>query len=183
MTRKTSRILALGLLTSSVVVMGLEIWSPVELKDTYAKSSDSLTENVIELEDRIVELESENARLNDEIDRLSEGYTNALSLSDIETSEMSISETNTDQSDETAEAEDGTNDSEEETVQEYTVTVRDGEPSSVVAQQLENFGVIEDRHAFNDYLETNDLAKKVRPGNYVVHSDMDEAALAEAIID
>ncbi|MDZ7835862.1 MAG: hypothetical protein U5K84_11600 [Alkalibacterium sp.] len=43
-------------------------------------------------------------------------------------------------------------------------------------------GVIEDRLAFNDYLEKNDYARKVRPGNFVVNSDMSTDELVQAII-
>lgn len=181
MSRKTSQILASGLLAASMIVMGLELWSPSRIQSTQAHSSDSLIENVSLLEDKVNELEQENRRLNDEIERLSEGYSNGVSLSDFEDEEAE-KDVDEEKKDDETQTENTESDVQEDPVREFTVTVKEGEPSSVVAEQLEELGVIEDRHAFNTFLEKNDYAKKVRPGNYVVTSEMNENELAQAIV-
>jgi len=177
MTRKTTQVLSVGLLLSSFVIMGLEIGSQ-------AQSSETLNETISELETKIDELEEENSRIAGEHDRLSEGYANAFELDDVEAtdadSEDEDSATSAEASSEEEDEETAESDSNES--ESFTVTIKEGEPSSVVADQLEYLGLIEDRYAFSDYLETNDLANKVRPGNYVVTSDMTEAELAQAII-
>lgn len=176
MSRKTSQILSAGLLLSSMVLMGLEIGSQ-------AQSSETLVETITELETKIEELEEENSRIAGEHDRLSEGYANALDLDDVEATDSDSGDEDSEASVETSSeevAEEETEDTDE--AEAFTVTVKEGEPSSVVADQLEYLGLIDDRYAFSDYLETNDLAKKVRPGNYVVTSDMNEAELARAVI-
>lgn len=176
MSKKTSRILALGLLMSSMVVMGLDVWSKEQFNSAQSTSPDALVENVAELENKIEDLESENVRLSDEVNRLSQGYANTLTISDV------VENANEDEDGETVTTSNQQDEDEEDDSEKYTVTVRDGEPSSVVAEQLESLGVIEDRYDFNDYLEKNDLAKKVRPGNYVVSTGMNNEELAQAII-
>ncbi|SFC53264.1 hypothetical protein SAMN04488102_10964 [Alkalibacterium subtropicum] len=174
MSKKTSRILSLGLLVSSMVVMGLEVWSPGVLTTSQTQSSEVLVDQIAELENKVEELEAENSRIKDEHDRLTEGYANSLTLSDVEVieeGEQGNTESVTTSSDEDSEK-----------ARQFTVTVKEGEPSSVVADQLQYLGIIDDRYAFNDYLEENDLAKKVRPGNYVVTSDMNTDELVQAII-
>ncbi|GEK89287.1 endolytic transglycosylase MltG [Alkalibacterium putridalgicola] len=167
MSRKTSQILSVGLLLSSMVVMGLEIGSKTQ-------SSEASVETIAELENKIDELEEENNRIKDEHDRLTEGYANSLTLSDVEVFEEDDLES--------TEAVTTSSDEEAKKARQFTVTVKEGEPSSVVAEQLEYLGVIEDRYAFSDYLETNGLAKKIRPGNYVVTSNMTTDELAQAIL-
>lgn len=180
MSKKTSRILSIGLLVSSMVVMGLEIWSPSFLRTSQTESPESLVENITELENKILDLEEENRSISQELDRLTEGYSNRLTLSDVEETDEENDESDADEEsvstsgDEEAEV--------EENIQEFTLTVKEGEPSSVLAEQLEYLGVIENRHDFNEFLESNDLAKKVRPGNYVVTSDMTTDELAQAVL-
>ncbi|WP_423189207.1 hypothetical protein ACO1PF_11540 [Alkalibacterium sp. f15] len=176
MSRKTSRILALGLLTASIMVMGMDLAAPSQIKATQAESSESLLETVLELENKIDELEAENVRLNDGLNRLSEGYSETLALSDLEENPESDSDNGADGEEDTEKT------ATEEDVREFTITVREDEPSSVVAEQLAYFGIIDDRYAFNDFLENNDYAKKVRPGNYVVNSKMTDTELAQAIV-
>ncbi|MFO8069520.1 MAG: hypothetical protein R6U02_06055 [Alkalibacterium sp.] len=176
MSRKTSRILALGILAASMMVMGIDLAAPSQIRTTQAEASDSLIETVSELETRIDELEAENGQLKDGLDRLSEGYSGTLTLSDIEDNQESDSDNGTDGE------EDAENKVTEDEVQEFTVTVREGEPSSVVAEQLEDLGIIDDPYAFNDFLEKNGYAKNVRPGNYVVTTKMNNTELAQAIV-
>ncbi|MER2063538.1 MAG: hypothetical protein ABS873_02725 [Alkalibacterium sp.] len=183
MSRKTTQILSLGLLVSSVVVMGIEVWSPQSSGSSSAQSSENLTAQITELENKIEALEEENSQISAEHDRLSEGYANSLTMEELEELE-DIDAENTEADEETSSSETtnaGDSDSDGD-VRQFTITVKDGEPSSVIADQLVYHGLIEDRFAFNDYLEDNDLASKVRPGNYVVSSDMNESELAQAII-
>jgi len=176
MTRKTTQVLSAGLLLSSFVIMGLEIGSQ-------AQSSETLNETISELETKIDELEEENSRIAGEHDRLSEGYANAFELDDVEATDAdSEDEDSATSAEASSEEDEETAESDSNESESFTVTIKEGEPSSVVADQLEYLGLIDDRYAFSDYLETNDLANKVRPGNYVVTSDMTEAELAQAII-
>lgn len=188
MSRKTSRVLAMGLLTSSIVVMALGVWSPKQLQSTQAQSSNALVDTVTELEEKTVILEQENTRLSEEVDRLSEGYSNNLSLDDFEDEDEPTSKSEEEESEDVdsnqTDSVEGSESTEsvEEKISEYTVTVKEGEPSSVVAEQLESLGLIEDRHAFNAFLEKYDYAKKVRPGNYVVSTDMNNTEMALALV-
>ncbi|OJF90938.1 hypothetical protein [Alkalibacterium sp. 20] len=154
MSRKTSRIMAMGLLTASIVVMGMDLAAPSQINSTQAEASDSLLETVLELENKIDELEATNVRLTDEVDRLSEGYSETLALSDLEENPESDSDNGEDDEEDTEKA------VTEEAVREFAITVREDEPSSVVAEQLAYFGVIDDRHTFNDFLKKMVMPRK-----------------------
>jgi len=92
-------------------------------------------------------------------------------------------EAESDESDQENEADEvEENDEEPQDVTEYTVVIREGEPSSVIASQLQAHGLIEDVHAFNKHLEDNNLFRRIRPGQYTVRSDMNRDQLVEAVI-
>lgn len=71
----------------------------------------------------------------------------------------------------------------EEPVETVTITVGDGQPSSVATTQLENHGVIEDAFEFDQYLEDNDYARKIRPGNYEVTTNMDFEQIVNVLLN
>lgn len=185
MSRKTSRIVAVSLLASSIIVMGLGGLDSDQSLSAQENGSSSFAETVSKLEEKVSDLESENSRLQDEVTRLSEGFSNNLAGSDFEDENLTASESDgEDELDEEENESEATETVEgtEEKVREYTITVKDGEPSSVVAEQLETLGLIEDRYAFNDFLENYGYAKRVRPGNYVVTADMNTTEMALALM-
>lgn len=63
-----------------------------------------------------------------------------------------------------------------------TIVIRQGDPSDNATQQLKNAGIIKDSAEFNDYLEKNDYAKRLRPGSHVVTSEMDFEDLAYTLM-
>lgn len=101
---------------------------------------------------------------------------------DTAVSSEEIGETDSTVPAETEETEDTSNeDSTEESATEeealepttLTIVVNEGDPSSVVADQLAAEGFIDNALEFDTYLENQDVATKIRPGSYDVTSDMD----------
>lgn len=62
------------------------------------------------------------------------------------------------------------------------IVVKDGQPSSVVAKQLQSEGIIENALEFDTYLEKEDVAKKIRPGNYEVKKGMDFKQIVDVLL-
>lgn len=169
MTKRNIRMLSTGFLISGLLLTALQTVSSSAADSNDAENIEALEADKRILEEQLVQLELENEQLRAEFDGLIDGEeTNLTELA--ETTEEEIS-------DEEAEEEDTSN-----AVTEYTIVVSEGQPSSVVASQLQSFGLITDFFEFNDYLEENDLVRQVRPGEFTVNSDMNRTQLIEAII-
>lgn len=177
MTKRNIRMLSTGFLISGLLLTALQTVSSSSADSNDADNIETLEADKRILEEQLVQLELENEQLRAEFDGLIDGEeTNLTELA--ETTEDSPSETTEEEiSDEEAEEEDTSN-----AVTEYTIVVSEGQPSSVVASQLQSFGLITDFFEFNDYLEQNDLVRQVRPGEFTVNSDMNRTQLIEAII-
>ncbi|MDY3774283.1 MAG: hypothetical protein SO023_04100 [Eubacterium sp.] len=59
--------------------------------------------------------------------------------------------------------------------------VREGLLSSSVAREMEEQGIIKDADEFDDYMEKNGYAKKVRSGKYDIPEDADYKTIAKII--
>ncbi|WP_146923013.1 endolytic transglycosylase MltG [Alkalibacterium kapii] len=175
MKKKTIQILCLGLLLSGVIFLGMIRLFPTQPDLTSVQSSESLVEQVNILKEKTQKLEKENDRIIDELDRLTEGYSNTLSLTKI----LEIKEDDQTEYD----LVEVSSEKESRERKQFTITVKDGEPSSVIAEQLLDLGLIENRLEFNDYLQKKNLADKISPGNYVVSEGMTRDELAQAVID
>ncbi|MGG3842595.1 endolytic transglycosylase MltG [Anoxybacillus kestanbolensis] len=63
----------------------------------------------------------------------------------------------------------------------YTLTIAKGEASRDIANRLEQAHIIDDAQSFLTYLDTHQLTRAVRPGTYVVTSDMSYEQIARKI--
>lgn len=186
MSKKNIRMLATGFLFSAVLLLVLQFAGQGQSVSSSSEDVEELQSEVRYLEEVATSLELENEQLVaelEEINSLSDDQTEGAE--DLETEEADTEET--DEAEEDAESdqtsEDGDLEEEEEpAVTEYTVVIREGEPSSVIASQLQAHGLIEDVHAFNKHLEDNNLFRRIRPGQYTVRSDMNRDQLVEAVI-
>ncbi|MCC5895835.1 MAG: hypothetical protein JJU16_10265 [Alkalibacterium sp.] len=184
MSKKNVRLLAAGFLFSGVLILLFSFLDPAETAASNQKAVEALEAEISYLEDLTVSLELENELLLSENTLLAQQFE-SLEDTELDSVESQDSET-TEETEETASADDNEETDEEEDAvterTEYTVVVNEGEPSSVVAAQLENYGLIDDYHGFNRYMEENDLFRRLRPGNYTVHSDMTRDQMIGAII-
>lgn len=185
MTKRNIRLLATGFLMSGLLLTAFQSVNGPTAESTESKTIETLEDDMRVLEEKAVQLELENEQLRAE-------YDNLISMNDTELADGQVEEENADETDtteadttETAEESENSSDTEEDewsSVTEYTIIINEGEPSSVIASQLETYGLIDDFFEFNDYLEDNDLIRRVRPGEFAVTSDMNRDQLIEAII-
>ncbi|WP_161878858.1 endolytic transglycosylase MltG [Alkalibacterium sp. MB6] len=167
MSKKNIRLMALGFFLSGLLLLMLTALPFSNEQSDNEQTAEAIESELHYLEEKLVSLELENEELMKALEATEGGS--------IEEEEPEVEVEVEAEVDEEEEVED--------TVQTYTVVVQEGQPSSVVANQLEEFGLIEDRHAFNTYLEESDFYKRVRAGRYTVTSDMNRDQLVQAIIN
>ena len=63
----------------------------------------------------------------------------------------------------------------------YTLTIAKGEASLDIANRLKQAHIIDDAQSFLTYLDTHQLTRAVRPGTYVVTSDMSYEQIARKV--
>ncbi|WP_297989235.1 endolytic transglycosylase MltG [Anoxybacillus sp.] len=63
----------------------------------------------------------------------------------------------------------------------YTLTIEKGETSRDIAKRLEQARIIDNAQSFLTYLDTHQLTRAVRPGTYVITSDMSYEQIAHQI--
>ncbi len=63
----------------------------------------------------------------------------------------------------------------------YTLTIAKGEASRDIARRLEQARIIDNAQSFLTYLDTHHLTRALRPGTYVVTSDMSYEQIARNI--
>ncbi|WP_461200588.1 endolytic transglycosylase MltG [Anoxybacillus sp. TBDG-1] len=63
----------------------------------------------------------------------------------------------------------------------YTLTIAKGEASQDIASRLEQAHIIDNAQSFLTYLHTHHLTRALRPGTYVVTSDMSYEQIARNI--
>lgn len=167
MTKQTLRALSLGFFLSALVVAGFQILEQPEAAkgvdmgpETADTSSAVLEEEKASDSSYIAETDTEDTEeeANKEEDGAAEKAEDVSSEDSAET------------------------DLEEETNEPVTITVKEGQPSSVVASQLKEQGIIEDSFEFDEYLEKNNYATKIRPGKYDVTKDMDFEKIVDVLL-
>lgn len=156
MSKPALRYLALGFLVSAIVLAGYRLF----FYDVQTIAS----------EDTVVE---ETALTKEEVS-YKEKYEALLAETEIAHLEK---ETATSEPAESAESE-----SSEPSEKKITVTINDGDPSSVASQQLQEQGLIEDAFDFDGFLEDNGYAALIRPGSYEVSSEMDYEQMANVLM-
>ncbi|WP_163103404.1 endolytic transglycosylase MltG [Peribacillus alkalitolerans] len=70
---------------------------------------------------------------------------------------------------------------EEEKASSLTLTIEPGMNPETIASLLEKQGIIQDKNAFTDYLEKNNLSTKVQLGEYVLTKNMSISQIAKTI--
>ena len=180
MSKKNIRLLALGFLLSSLLIITLNGLFQTESEASDGNQVEELQKEIHFLEEKIVGLEFENEALMSQIDSadLAENSSEEEAESQEEDSQETEVETEADEVEEDE-------DEEEETpsATTYTVVIEENEPSSVIADQLVTFGLIEDRHAFNAYLEDSGAYLRVRAGSYTITSEMNRDEIVQVIIN
>lgn len=158
MSKKNIRILSLGFFVSAIIIVLTSLFLPGN------HSAEGQTGNVEELETEITYLEDKVAKL--EVAQA--------------TKEVEQPKETEQPADEAKEADD--KEPKETPVIKTTVTIGEGEPSSVAAQQLESEKIIKDRHEFDKFLEDKKYAPLVRPGSYEINSDMTYEEMAQKLM-
>lgn len=188
MTKKSLRMLALGFFLSGALVASLRYYSGEPLSDTNDEVEE-LQQEVASLEAQLAQFEVAQATAEQEQNEEEQAEEDPEDQEESNDEEESESEEDNgdseeDSSDDPEESDEGEEDAEEESVEiiSATITIGEGQPSSVAAQQLQEQGIIEDRFDFDEYLENNDFAVLVRPGSYEVSSDMDYEQIANTLM-
>lgn len=187
MSKKNIRMLATGFLFSAVLLLVLQFAGQGQSVSSSSEDLEELQNEVRYLEEVATALELENEQLEAELEEMNSSLDDqSEDAEDPENEEADTEESDETEedaeSDQTNEEADSEEDEAEPAVTEYTVVIREGEPSSVIASQLQAHGLIEDVHAFNKHLEDNNLFRRIRPGQYTVRSDMNRDQLVEAVI-
>lgn len=179
MTKKNIRLLATGFLVSGLLLTAFQAVNGTASDSNGTESSEALESDMRVLEEKTVQLELENEQLRAEYDKLMDMQENEMSDNHDEDDNSDESETT-----ETTEENENSDTAEDEsrTATEYTIVINEGQPSSVIASQLEDYGLIDDYFEFNDYMEDNDLIRRVQPGEFTVTSEMNRDQIIEAII-
>lgn len=183
MTKKNIRLLASGFFISGLLLTAFQTYNDSSAQSSGTEDLELLESNHRVLEEKAVQLELENEQLRKEYDKLV-ALQNDDSSTFQETEDFSES-TEDEEADDSVESDstdESDSDSDSATVEEYTIVISEGEPSSVIASQLVRYGLVDDFFEFNDYLEDNDLIRRVRPGEFTVSSDMNLTEIVEAII-
>ncbi|SFJ89885.1 hypothetical protein SAMN04488569_100224 [Marinilactibacillus piezotolerans] len=175
MSKKNIRILALGFFISGIILVLTSLLMPGN------QSANGQTGNVEELESEITYLEEKIAQL--EVAQTSQAETTSEEVEQ-PANETETSDTEEDASSNEDEVKDESKEEEpeEDPVIKATITIGEGEPSSVAAQQLESESIIEDRYDFDSFLEDNDYAPLVRPGSYEINSEMTYEEIAQKLM-
>ncbi|MCC5889350.1 MAG: hypothetical protein JJU01_02195 [Alkalibacterium sp.] len=181
MTKRNIRLLATGFLISGLLLTAFQTVNGTTEENSESETTEALEADMRVLEEKAVQLELENEQLRAEYDKLIEMQSTEIADNDYSGETEETSEA----SEDTEDSESGEDTADEDSASEaseYTIVIAEGEPSSVIASQLEAYGLINDFFEFNDYLEDNDLIRRVRPGEFTVTSDMNRDELIEAII-
>ncbi|GEL66259.1 hypothetical protein [Marinilactibacillus psychrotolerans] len=176
MSKKNIRILSLGFFVSAIIIVLTSLFLPGN------HSAEGQTGNVEELETEITYLEDKVAKLEvaqatKEVEQPKETEQPADEAKEADDKEEASDNTK----DETDQNKDD-KEPEETPVIKTTVTIGEGEPSSVAAQQLESEKIIKDRHEFDKFLEDKKYAPLVRPGSYEINSDMTYEEMAQKLM-
>lgn len=91
-------------------------------------------------------------------------------------------ESESNQSSDLTESKESENSSEESSTSDtFVFVVHEGQPSSVVIENLHTTGLIEDTEAFQAYLEESELNNSIQFGSYELSSDMSDIEIINII--
>jgi len=169
MNKQSLRYLSLGFFFSALLLGGYQV----------IEKPDAANHPVISAE------ELEKADTSSELDVVSEEEGSFEEDSYIEETDSADDEKQTEEElEEQEEPEDSEEtETEEEVASPVVIVVADGQPSSVVAGQLKEQGIIEDSFEFDKYLEENGYARKIRPGRYEVTKGMTFQEIVDVLLN
>lgn len=184
MTKRSLRTLALGFFLSGSLVVGFRYFDD-NSEGADNQEIEELQNEIRYLEEQLAQFEVAQATAEQDLDETLETEEEQ----EIEPEEESNdSEEDSQEEEEEQPEEENPEESEEDSEEEAeevfsaTITVGEGQPSSVAARQLQEQGIIEDRFDFDSYLENNNYAVLVRPGSYEVSSDMNYEEIANTLM-
>lgn len=168
MSKPALRYLALGFLVSAIILAGYRsfLYEP-QVADSSESKTAPLTQDELSYKEKYETLLAET-----ELAELESGY--------VDESE-STENTEPAESDEAAQESSESKEESEEVVT-ATVIIKEGDPSSTAARQLQEQGIIEDSAEFDKFLESNNLSNLVRPGNFTVNSGMSFQEIADILL-
>ena len=178
MSKKNVRILALGFFISGLLLALFYFVFPTSSSVSSQSNNevDELKSEVSYLQNKIAEMEVAQV----------EDPAAEEPVEDTEEQPEENTEDSNEEPEENADTEETEEDQEEEVEEDpvvtTTVTIGDGQPSSVAASQLLDQNIIEDRFDFDSFLEDNNYAPLVRPGSYEIKSDMSYEEIAQALM-
>ncbi|MFD2046074.1 hypothetical protein ACFSTA_12205 [Ornithinibacillus salinisoli] len=149
----------------------------------------------VAVDDLISELENEGYRVLDESEFITLTVNDDSDETEAE-AESTTKEDNeseeSDQADEQEESESNSNEnveeaeevddeSEQQSVQSYTLTIESGMPTSTISHELEENGIIENADELIQYMDSEGYSLRVQLGEFTITSDMSHYEIAEAI--
>lgn len=182
MTKRSLRTLALGFFLSGSLVVGFRYFDD-NSEGADNQEIEELQNEIRYLEEQLAQFEVAQATAEQDSDETTEPEEEQENEPE-EESDDSEEDSQEEEQPEQETPEESEEDSEEEAevVFSATITVGEGQPSSVAARQLQEQGIIEDRFDFDSYLENNNYAVLVRPGSYEVSSDMNYEEIANTLM-
>ncbi|WP_208560129.1 hypothetical protein [Marinilactibacillus kalidii] len=179
MSKKNIRILALGFFLSGLILVLSILIVPTNSEADAQNQEEvkTLKSEVSYLQNQIAEMEVAQA------DTQEAAAPDEKSEEEPEATNEDAEDENEEESEENPEEDaEQPSDDEEEPVISTTVTIGDGQPSSVATTQLMEQNIIEDRFDFDKFLEDKDYAPLVRPGTYEINSNMNYEEIAQALM-
>ena len=158
MNKQGMRYLSMGFFISAVILSGYQLMDSTEAAPSVLYTSEEA--HTYDTSSDMEEIVQDSTDSTDSLDSTEETST----VDEEEETEQPEETKEEDLSEETNETE------QEPSV--VTIVIKEGQPSSILAKQLESEGLIENALDFDTYLEKQNAATKIRPGSYEIDSDM-----------
>lgn len=170
LSKKELRILSLGFLVSGALV------AIIALVITFTGRPPQSEEGQTDL--------AESQTLEESTSLAEEGETIAIPVPDAndESSQDDQVEEESDEENQSEENEDEDTDSNTDRI-EGQLVIQEGDSSKIIADNLENAGIIGDAEEFDQFLMNNGYSSRLQPGPHEVHSDMNYEELAQSLIN
>ncbi|ALX48090.1 hypothetical protein [Lentibacillus amyloliquefaciens] len=175
--KQTIRSFAIGLLTASLVLLGVFYFADYSQSETQSNLSTEEMIETVESEGYHVLTESEYISVSVQSDNNSETADNEDSSQENTSDEADTNENNNTEE----EQEENSEDAEETDQTSYTLTIESGVIPSEVSQTLEDNNIIDDAESFTTFMEDEEYSQLIQLGEFELSSDMDHNEIAETI--
>ncbi|AZP05256.1 hypothetical protein [Jeotgalibaca ciconiae] len=174
MTKDRLRFLALGFFFSALLLSAYNLFaSPVAAQKEGSEETD--TSNMVDYQNKYEELLVEHELLKKEMQSKHSETTLSEESSDNEELESVNEETESTTSESEAAEDDLQSDN------QIVFLIHEGQPSSVVLQNLVEAGLIDSVEDAENYLQDNDLTSKLQYGSYDLSKDMTQEQILDTI--